>query len=223
MTEFPTAAGVGTGVLALPPNNSGPGVLLLHAWWGLNPFFSELATRLAHEGYVVFAPDLNDGNVVTTVEDAEALMGQRDNDKTAQTVLAASDFLRKHLAVTGERIGVIGFSMGAAWAIWLSAERPADVEAVTLFYGAQPADFSTAQAAYQGHFAEADTWEPLDGVQAMERDMTSAGRDVTIHIYPGTAHWFVESDRPEYNHDAAELAWERTVAFLNEQLNNEQS
>lgn len=218
MIELTTEKGTTQAYLALPTSGSGPGVLLLHAWWGLKPFFTELADQLAGEGYVVLVPDLNFGELVTTVEDARALMERRDDERIALTVLAANNYLRAHTAVQGESIGVIGFSMGAAWAIWLSAERPADVAAVVMFYGSGSADWGATRAAYLGHFAETDEWEPSDDVQAMEEAIRNAGRDVTFQNYPGVRHWFMESDRPEYNPEAAEHAWQRTTAFLREQL-----
>jgi carboxymethylenebutenolidase len=48
--------------------------------------------------------------------------------------------------------------------------------------------------------------------------MEAAGVDATRHTYPGVAHWFMESDRPEYDPAAAELAWERTIKFLKNNL-----
>jgi carboxymethylenebutenolidase len=79
-------------------------------------------------------------------------------------------------------------------------------------------DFTKVRAAILGHFAETDEWEPMDGVRAMEKDMKAAGLDVTLHVYPGVAHWFMEEDRPEYDPAAAALAWERTLAFLKKKL-----
>ena len=54
----------------------------------------------------------------------------------------------------------------------------------------------------------------MDGVRAMETDMRTAGIDPLFYTYPGTSHWFFEQDRPEYDPDAAELAWSRTLEFL---------
>ncbi len=46
-----------------------------------------------------------------------------------------------------------------------------------------------------------------------------AGKDVTFHLYPGTKHWFFEEDRPsDYNPEAAHMAWNRTLEFLNSKL-----
>ena len=67
-------------------------------------------------------------------------------------------------------------------------------------------------AAYLGHFAEDD--EFVDSAQVADLIRLGGKR----HVYPGTKHWFLEADRPEYNADAAELAYSRTVAFLREQL-----
>ena len=108
----------------------------------------------------------------------------------------------------------LGFSMGAAWAAELASAAPADIQAVVLFYGTVAADFTRARATYLGHFGEDDEWEPLDGVREMEADLRAAGRAVTLYLYPGVQHWFFETNRPEYDAAAAELAWQRTIDFL---------
>jgi carboxymethylenebutenolidase len=200
--------------LALPPDGSGPGLLVLHAWWGLNPFFEQLCDRLAGQGFVALAPDLHDGKVVKTREEAQALVNASDPQMVGDTAMAARDFLLTHDSVRGEKIGVIGFSFGAAWAMVVAAHAPEKVAATVLFYGTYEVDFSKVTSKFQGHYSPEDEWEPYDGIQGLERAMKTAGLDVTFHFYPGTKHWFVEDDRPEYDAAAAALAWERTFAFL---------
>jgi carboxymethylenebutenolidase len=100
----------------------------------------------------------------------------------------------------------------------MTAANDPNVAATVLFYGAYSPDFSKTKSKFLGHFAEVDEWEPLDGVKEMEQNLKNAGLDVTIHIYPGAAHWFMESDRPEYDSAAAQLAWDRTFEFLKQNL-----
>ncbi len=217
MDTFAAGDRTGTGYLALPKQH-GPGVLVLHAWWGLTPFFEELCERLASAGFVAFAPDLYQGRTAATIDEAEALLAQRDSDAMQAIAAGSLAYLRAHSAVHGDGVAALGFSMGAAWATALASDAPADIQAVVLFYGTAEADFTQAQAAYLGHFGEDDEWEPLDGVRQFESDLRAANRAVTFHFYPGAQHWFFETNRPEYDAEAAELAWQRTIEFLQNQL-----
>ncbi len=195
------------------PSNGGPGVLVLHAWWGLKPFFKQVCDQLAEQGFTALAPDYYQGNLAVTIEEAEALRQKVDQDAAGDIIKAGHD----HLAALGQPIGAIGFSMGASWAVLVAANEP-DIAAVTMFYGAGEADYSNFKAKVLGHFSDVDQWEPMEWVKKMEADMKSAGVDVTLHTYPGAAHWFVEADRPEYDSAAASLAWSRTFAFLKDAL-----
>ena len=69
-----------------------------------------------------------------------------------------------------------------------------------------------------GHYSDNDEWEPNEYVEKTFAAFKSAGVDATLHIYPGVAHWFVETDRPEYDPTAAQLAWDRTFEFLKKNL-----
>jgi carboxymethylenebutenolidase len=207
--------------LAVPECGAGAGVLVLHAWWGLTSVFTDVCDRLAAAGYVALAPSLfPDGATAATIAEAEALVDAHDRApaEAEAVVQAAAEQLRGLTAVTGAQIGVIGYSMGAYWALHLSQVRPDDVGAVVVFYGTDDGDYSTARAAYLGHFAERDDFEPLEAVCALEAKIRAAGREVTFHIYSGTGHWFVEPNRPEYDAAAADLVWERTLAFLKARL-----
>jgi carboxymethylenebutenolidase len=205
------------GYLAMPAAGKGSPVMVLHAWWGLNDTIKSFCNRLAEAGFVVFAPDLYHGKVTSQISEAETLGGALDaRVEQARAELADAIAFLKERAGTGDAgIAVIGFSLGAYYALNLSVTHPDSVHSVVLFYGTGPADFSTSKAAYLGHFAANDEFEPPSNVNELEEDMKRAGRTVTFYTYPDTGHWFFEPDRSDvYNQAAANLAWERTLAFL---------
>jgi carboxymethylenebutenolidase len=205
------------GYLALPPDGTGHPVLVLHPWWGLNDTIKGVCNRLAEAGFLAFAPDLYHGKVVDTIPEAETLASALfDNlDPPRATVAAATAFLGEQAGVTSSGLAVVGFSLGAFFALELSASAPDQIRSVVLFYGTGGADFSRAQAAYLGHFAGQDEFEPEENVAELEEALKSAGRPVTFYGYPDTGHWFMEPDRVDaYNPEAARLAGDRTLAFL---------
>jgi len=210
----------GSGYVVVPDSGSGPGVLVLHAWWGLTPFFHEVAERLADAGFVALAPDLHgDGRTADTPDEAEALLAGTDTNRTANLVVGSISALRSMPATPDSRIGVIGFSMGASWGLWAATRFPDDIACVSAFYGSQDIDFTPAQAAFQGHFAEHDEWVSEDERAYLEAQLRLAKQPVEFHDYAGTGHWFMESDRPAaYVPVAADLAWGRTIGFLRERL-----
>ncbi len=201
--------------LALPPSGRGQGVLVLHPWWGLNGFVRDLCDRFAAEGFVALAPDLYDGESTSDIARAAELSSSLDFERTGRRVMDALGRLLAHPATIGPRAAAVGLSMGASWAIWLSAERADDVAAVVAFYGTESVPFDETRASFLGHYAEIDEYEPLDGVRELEEDIRGAGRDVSFHVYPGAKHWFFESDVPgAFDPAAAEIAWTRTIEFL---------
>ncbi|MCC6166657.1 MAG: dienelactone hydrolase family protein [Caldilineaceae bacterium] len=203
------------GYLALPSAGTGSSVLVLHAWWGLNDALRAFCTRLAESGFVAFAPDLYHGQVADTVAGAEALAGALDaqQGQAMADIIEAVEFLKQRSGESG--LAVIGFSLGAYYALKLAATAPEDIREVVLFYGTGGGDFGGSQAAFLGHFAENDEYEPQSGVDELETSIRQAGRPVTFYRYPGTGHWFFEPDRPDaFNPAAASLAWERTLTFL---------
>ncbi len=213
--------------LTVPPSGKGAGVLVLHAWWGLNDFFREFCDRLAQEGFVALAPDLFSGKVARTVAEAEQHLSEFDEVHEAPPiVLSAVGELRQNPAVIGNGLGAIGFSMGAYWALWLAQQKPEWMRAITVFYGTNGGggDFQQSQAAFLGHFAERDPYESAETIQALEENLRGANRPTSFYTYPGTGHWFFENDRLDaFDAQAAQLAWERTIAFLHEQLEDKSS
>jgi carboxymethylenebutenolidase len=173
--------------------------------------------QLAESGFVAFAPDLYHGKVADTIADAEALGKALDaNHLQAQAEIAdAATFLDERAGQADRGLAVIGFSLGAYYALHLAAADPDRIRSVVIFYGTGGGDYGNSRAAYLGHFAENDEFEPQSNVDDLEESLRRVGRPVTFYRYRGTGHWFFERDREEaYHHEAANLAWERTLRFL---------
>ena len=142
-------------------------------------------------------------------------MEKSDGQLVGDTVMTAKDHLR---GLVKGKIGVIGFSMGAAWALIAATYTPDQIGAAVLFYGNEGVDYGKVTAKVMGHYCEEDEWEPTEFVDNTFAEFKKAGVNATRHIYPGVAHWFMEDDRPEYDPAAAQLAWTRTVEFLKKNL-----
>jgi carboxymethylenebutenolidase len=174
-------------------------------------------TRLAEAGFVAFAPDLYHGKVADNIPDAETLGKALDAThlQAKAEIADATRFLTERAGQAERGLAVVGFSLGAYYALDLAAADPEHVRTVVIFYGTGVDDHGNSRAAYLGHFAENDEFEPQSNVDKLEESLRRAGRPVTFHRYRGTGHWFFEPDRSEaYNHAAATLAWDRTLAFL---------
>jgi len=205
------------GYLAVPPTSDFIAVLVLHAWWGLNESIKGYCDRLAEAGFSAFAPDLYHGAVTDEIARAEALSGAlfADLEKPRTDVSRAARFLGEQSGQANNGLAVIGLSLGAFFALDLSTRAPERVRSVVAYYGTCPGDYSASKADYLGHFAAEDDFEPPSEVDQLEDSLRRAGRPVTFYRYAGTGHWFCEPDRRQaYDQPAADLAWERTLAFL---------
>src|SRR5437899_2701316 len=94
--------------LAEPSHGSGPGVLVLHAWWGLTQPFRQVCDRLAEAGFVALAPDLYHGKTTTVVEEAQALATALDQDgeRVRGDIAGAVQVLRQH-AVAAHPLSIL--------------------------------------------------------------------------------------------------------------------
>ena len=207
------------GYLSAPPSRMGPGILVLHAWWGLSDTIKDVCNRLSDQGFVAFAPDLYSGKFASTITEAEILSNELDSQQAMSIVKHSVDFISNHDQVDQGGLGVIGFSLGAYFALNLSAEEPDRINAVVIFYGTGSADFKNSKAAYLGHFAIIDPYEPAEYVDHLENELSPSGLEVIFYRYEDVGHWFFESDRPDaYNAETAQLAWDRSITFLKNNL-----
>ncbi len=190
IVEFPSNGSNASGYLAVPASGSGPGVIVVQEWWGLDSGIKEMADRLAEAGFVALAPDLYHGELAghTEMDKAGELMSSMPPDRAGRDMSGAVDYLADHEATTGDGIGVMGFCMGGMLTFVLAALRPDKVKAAVPFYGfpqgdSQP-DYSKIQAAIQGHMAEHDDFFPPSAAMHLEDELEGTRQGRVDHRPP---------------------------------------
>ena len=194
-----------------------PGVVVIQEWWGLNGQIKGVADRLAGEGYRALVPDLYRGRVTQSPDEANHMMTGLDwAGATGEDVRGAV----QHLKAGGGKAAVLGFCMGGAITIIAGVKIP-ELDAAVCFYGIPPveaADPAEIRVPFLGHFANEDDWCTPDAVNGLEGKLTSGGIQYTLHRYDAQ-HGFFNEQRPEVHHAvASKEAWERSLAFLRNNL-----
>jgi carboxymethylenebutenolidase len=224
--EFRSNGNTASGYLVRPPAGSGPGVLVIQEWWGLDPSLKQTADRLAASGFVALAPDLYHGQLAQhdEMDKAAQLMRDLPPDRASRDMSSALDFLSRHEAVTGKGLGVVGFCMGGFLSFMIAANRPDQVKAVVPFYGfpqgdAEP-DWSKLNATISGHMAENDSFFPPEAARALEAKLRGMGKKVTLTVHPGTGHAFMGPHNAlgTLNETLAAQIWPDVIAFLKREL-----
>lgn len=208
---FPSSAGEASGVIELPEGGArGPGIVVLHEYWGINQQIEIVAKRWAEAGFVALVPDLYHGQVATTATEAGGLMKALDFSKAVQEIAGAVKFLTTHGQGTGQ-VAITGYCMGGALAFASAANIPG-LAAVVPYYGLPgDLDWSKVDAPIQAHFARNDEWATVAGAEKIK-----AAVKVPMELFVYDAgHAFCNERRPEvYNEAAATLAWERSLQFV---------
>jgi carboxymethylenebutenolidase len=220
--EFRSNGNSASGYLATPPQGSGPGVLVIQEWWGLDSSIKQQADRLAAAGFVALAPDLYHGKVAghDEMDKASHLMQSLPADRAARDMSGAIDFLRSHPSVTGNGIGVVGFCMGGMLSFIIAANRGDKVKAVVPFYGfptgAYEPDWSKLTATISGHMAENDNHFSPEAARALEAKLRGMGKNVTLKVHPGTGHAFMGPHNAlgTLDEKLAAQIWPEVMSFL---------
>ena len=224
--EFASNGNTAGGYLALPASGSGPGVIVVQEWWGLDSGIKEMSDRLAAAGFVALAPDLYHGELAehTEMDKAGELMTAMPPDRAARDMSGAVDYLADHEATTGDGIGVMGFCMGGMLTFILAALRPDKIKAAVPFYGFPSGDdapdYSQISAAIQGHMAEIDDFFPPEQARSLEATLQGLGIDATLTVYPGSGHAFMAPHNAlgTQDEDLYAKIWPQATAFLHGHL-----
>jgi carboxymethylenebutenolidase len=221
MVQFPFAGGNTSGYLSIPEQGSGPGVIVIQEWWGLVDHIKDLCDRFAAEGFVALAPDLYHGKTTKSPDEAGKLMMALRIDEAERDLRAAGEFLATQDATTSQKLGVVGFCMGGALALY-TATKNSKIGACVVFYGGHPnvkPDLPNLQAPVLGNYGDKDAFVTPELARDLEREVKALGKEIDVKIYSGADHAFFNDQRPEvYNAEAAADAWQRTIDFLRQHL-----
>jgi len=221
MVQFPFAGGTTGGYLAEPEQGSGPGVIVIQEWWGLVDHIKDVCDRFAAEGFVALAPDLYHGKSTKSPDEAGKLMMALRIDEAEKDLSAAVDYLETQDSTASKKIGVVGFCMGGALALY-TATKNSKIGACVVFYGGHPKvkpDLPNLHAPVLGLYGQNDRSVTPAVVRDLEQRLKTLGKQIEVKIYPGADHAFFNDTRPQvYNAEAAADAWQRTVDFLRKNL-----
>jgi carboxymethylenebutenolidase len=224
--EYTTADGQRlTGYLATPDTpGPHPAVLLIHEWWGLNHGITVLADALAADGYVVFAPDVYRGKLAETIPYALWLRLGTPTEQVYADVDSALTWLRARDDVDSQRVASMGFCFGGGHSLQLGMRQSENIALTIIYYGAVVTDPDLLRPLVDGQpvlgiFGEEDASIPTQDVLEFEAALNSLNIENEITIYPGVGHAFLNEDN--YNQPGtANDAWQQTLAFLAENLDN---
>ena len=212
------------GYLAEGPGESAPGIVVIQEWWGINDQIRGVADDLASQGYRALVPDLYRGKSALEANEAEHLMKGLDFGVAAgQDIRGAVQYLK---STGSKKVGVTGFCMGGALTL-LAAVNVPEADAFVVWYGYPPLEYidaSRIRAPLMAHWATQDGAFPIDKVPALESKLNDAHVSFEFHRYDAKHAFANETadskNLPFLKHDprAAELAWQRTRAFLSKHL-----
>ncbi len=214
--EYPSNGIIAVGYLARPQDGSGPGVVVIQEWWGLDAHIRDVTERFAREGYVALAPDLYHGQVTAEPDEARKLAMELDRARAMKEIAGAARYLKSLAGVAPKRVGIVGWCMGGGIAFGV-AHATDQFAAAVGFYGRPPSDEETANinCPVLGLFGEADGGIPPAAAETFRASLAKHNKTHEIHIYPNAPHAFFNDTRPSvYKADAAQDAWQRTLHWF---------
>jgi carboxymethylenebutenolidase len=212
------------GYLAYPEGKkeANPAILVIHEWWGLNDNIKAVTRRLAGEGYTALAVDLYRGSLANEPERARELITLANNSipELNHNITKAFNYLKDQRKAP--KIASIGWCFGGTWSLNTALLFPDQLDAAIIYYGGgittDPEQLKTLEMPILGIFGALDTNPPVETVKEFESTLNQLGKTATIHIYEGADHAFSNPSGTRYNAEAAQDAWEKTVAFLSKYL-----
>jgi carboxymethylenebutenolidase len=193
-------------------------VLLIHGSAGVSDNIKAFTRGFARDGFFALALDLYDGRLPKDDAMRSILMSEVNSNaaKAIETITAWVDWLKADARTNG-KVGIVGWSFGAEWALKASVASP--VEATVVYVGlVWPRDeLIHIKGPVLGHFGERDTSVSKSFAEMFEARMKEAGKSAEVHWYAGD-HFFPFPTYPTYDKALADTAWVRTVEFFHANL-----
>jgi len=209
-----------TGFLVRPAERKKyPGVIVIHAIWGLVDFIRDVTARFAREGYVALAPDLFNGKTASNLEEGMKIKSEFSEEKFLGDLMGAVAYLKSHECVYSSKIGSVGFCMGGTLSLLLACRD--NIDACVVFYGWNPmpiALLKNLSCPLLGNYGGADTRIPEEHINILKETLTNYGKTFDIKIYPGAPHAFFNETLPSYKDNEAKDAWKRTLKHFEKYL-----
>lgn len=196
---------------------AGSTIVVIHENRGLTEHIRDVARRVALDGYRAVAPDLL-APVGGTPADENKARDMINALDLAQTVADAQSVFQR--LGGGRKAGMTGFCWGGAMVNRVAVAGAPGLAAAVSYYGPAPAPAEAAKVAVplMIHLPELDT-RVATTVRPFVAALQAANKPVTLHEYPGANHAFNNDTSAErYDAAAANLAWDRTMAFFKERL-----
>ena len=219
--ESPKGGGTIKGLLSKPKDIDGklPGVVVVHENRGLNPYVEDVGRRTAKANFISLAPDALSplGGYPGNDDDGRTMQKKRDRNEMLEDFIAAYHYLKNHKDCNGN-VGVVGFCFGG-WISNMMAVRLPELGAAVPYYGRQPEaeDAKKIKAPLLLQYGELDT-RVNAGWPAFEKVLQENNIEYQAYIYLGVNHGFHNNTTPRYDKEAAQLSWDRTIAFFNKHL-----
>jgi len=196
-----------------------PGILVIQGIWGLADQLKGVTARLAREGYVAAAPDLFDGEIVSSIEEGKKIKGNFKEQKFLGDLKGAIKYLKGLSYVKPDKIGAVGFCMGGYLSLLIACHQK--ISGCISFYGDNPkpvAIVKSISCPFLGLYGGKDPRIPESSIKELKGALMKYRKNFDIRVYPEAAHSFFDETSPNYRAGDAVDAWKRTLAFFSEHL-----
>lgn len=193
------------------------GIVVIQEIFGVNHHIRSVTDRFAALGYVAIAPALFDriernfecGYSQEEVQHAMQLVQARPVAGWMQDIAASRDAI-----ADAGKIGVTGFCLGGSLVYGAAVNLPGFAVGIG-YYGGMIASMAdqAPKIPTMLHFGELDAHIPMSDVEMIKQKQPG----VIVHTY-NADHGFQCDERGSFNPEAAQIAWGRTLRFLDSHM-----